>query len=86
MTVFENIANPIESGYRACHVINGLYYAAFGRQVRNPLLRHDPWALYVPKRRFLEVVERSGFCLEKIDIVYSRPHIPSINAWLVKDR
>jgi SAM-dependent methyltransferase len=70
--------------YSALHVWNGLCFALLGRQIPNPLLRHDRWACYVPRGRFIASVRRAGFRLASLRIDYPRPGIPSIDAWIEK--
>jgi SAM-dependent methyltransferase len=70
--------------YAASHVLNGLFFAISGRQMRSPLVRSDRWACYVPRRRFEEAVARAGFRIDAISIDHPRPRTPSIDAWLVK--
>ena len=71
--------------YAISHVLNGLFYWISGRQIRNPFLRHDRWACYVPRRRLEEAVRRAGFRIQMLEIDYPRPRTPSIEVWLVKD-
>jgi hypothetical protein len=68
--------------YGVSQVISGAVFAAVGRQIRNPLLRHDAWAGYVPLGRFREVVEKEGFVVDTIEIDFPRRKVTSIDAWL----
>jgi len=68
--------------YGANQVLSGAVFALVGRQVRNPILRHDSWACYLPLRRFRQVVEREGFAVEDLRIDRPRPRVTSIDAWL----
>ena len=68
--------------YGANQVLSGAVFALVGRQVRNPILRHDSWACYLPLRRFRQVVEREGFAVEELRIDRPRPRVTSIDAWL----
>jgi hypothetical protein len=68
--------------YGASQVLSGAVFALVGRQVRNPILRHDSWACYLPLRRFRAVVEREGFAVEDLRIDRPRPRVTSIDAWL----
>lgn len=70
--------------YSALQVWNGLCYAALGRQVPNRLMRHDRWACYVPRGRFIEAVAQAGFRVASLWIDYPRPRTPSIEAWIEK--
>lgn len=70
--------------YGISHVLGGACFGLLGRQLRNPLLRHDQWACYVPRRRFEEAVIRSGLQLDTLRVDYPRPGIPSIDAWVSK--
>ena len=68
--------------YGASQVLSGAVFALVGRQMRNPILRHDAWACYLPLRRFRQVVEREGFAVDDLRIDYPRRRVTSIDAWL----
>jgi SAM-dependent methyltransferase len=72
--------------YVASHVANGILFLITGRQFPSPLVRRDRWACYVPRARFEREAARAGLRIEQVEIDYPRPRIPSIEAWLVKDR
>lgn len=71
-----------EKLYSAAHVASGILYHVLGRQVRNRLLRHDQWACYVSRGRFIRAVRQAGFRIDSMEIDYPRPGISSIDAWI----
>lgn len=70
--------------YSLAHVGNGIVFGLFGMQVRNRLLRHDSWACYVPRTRFIAAVRKAGFRIDRLDIDVPRPGLASIDAWITR--
>lgn len=68
--------------YSVAHVACGVLYAVLGRQVRNGLLRHDQWACYVPRGRFIGAVQQAGFRVDCLEVDYPRPGVSSIDVWI----
>jgi ubiquinone/menaquinone biosynthesis C-methylase UbiE len=70
--------------YSACQLFNGFYYASIGVQFRNPFLRHDRWACYIPRGRYEQAILKAGFQIERLEIDYPNPGILSIDTWVRK--
>jgi SAM-dependent methyltransferase len=68
--------------YSVAHVACGVLYAVLGQQVRNGLLRHDQWACYLPRSRFIHAVRQAGFRMDCLEVDYPRPGVSSIDAWI----
>jgi SAM-dependent methyltransferase len=71
-----------EKLYSVAHVASGILYRVLGRQVRNRMLRHDEWACYVPRGRFIGAVQQAGFRMDWMEVDYPRPGVSSIDAWI----
>ena len=68
--------------YSLAHVAGGVVYGVLGRQIRNPLLRHDQWACYLPRSRFISAVRQAGFRVDSLEVDFPRPGVSSIDAWI----
>jgi SAM-dependent methyltransferase len=75
-------ASMREKLYGVAQIASGVLYGVLGRQVRNRMLRHDQWACYVPRGRFIGAVQQAGFRVDCLEVDYPRPGVSSIDAWI----
>jgi SAM-dependent methyltransferase len=68
--------------YGLAHVANGLLFGVLGTQMGNKLLRHDSWACYLPRSRFIGVVRDAGLRIDHLEVDYPSPGLSSIDAWI----
>lgn len=80
ISVFKELPDVRRFLYTAFHVVNGVYFAAIGRQCDYSPTR----ACYLPRGRFEETARAAGFEFEGLEVDRTRPMKPSMEVWLRK--